>query len=280
MYNTYLYLDVYFLSNIIADAAVLLMFCFVMRFQTRLYRIISASVFGSVTDCVMTAFNIQDIVRYTINVVIAAIMLLIIAGRQRFTVEYLMKSVVLFYFIGFMLGGLLNGLAVNGCGIIMLGISAAVVPGVVYLVSGERGLSRFRQYNSDIYEVTLYRKNNRYEGTGYYDSGNGAREPLSGAPVIIGYLSGMDKFLTEGEKRYIKLFPGLPDKWDGETYIRGIPYNSLGNGKGMLPGIKIDRIDVRRKHKQKTYNNIYVGISTDKLSLNEKYDFILHRDMY
>lgn len=280
MKKTYLYLDVYFLNSIVVDSAVLLMFCFIMKIQVKLHRILCASLLGDVANCILVIVNAQGIGKHLINIFVTVIMLFIITGKQMCIVEYFIKSIVLFYFIGFMLGGLLTCITGSGCGFIMINVTAIIVMAAVYIVSGERGLSRYRQYNSDIYEVTLYKKNRIYKGIGYYDSGNGVREPLSGALVIIGNITELDSFLTEGEKHYIKLFPKLPSEWDGETHIRGIPYNSLGNGKGMLPGIRIDRLDICKKHNHKTYNNIYVGISLDKLSLGEKYDFILHREMY
>lgn len=280
MLKTYFYLDVYFLNNFIIDAVLLLIFCFVMRIRVRLYKIIFAALIGAVTNCLLIILNCYGNVLHLFNLCIAFIMLAVIVGRQIFAFELIIKYIVIFYINGFMIGGILTGITGNSCSIIIFDGIVIITAALLYIIAGEHGINRFRQYNSDLYEVTLYKGDRIYSGSGYYDSGNSVREPISGSKVIIGDVTRMDSFLTEGEKKYIRMFPVLPSEWDGATYIRGIPYNSLGNRKGILPGIRIDRIDIRRGQKQKTYNNIYVGISIDKLSFDEKYDFILHREMY
>ena len=254
------------------------MFCFIMRIRVKLYKIILASFISSIANCILLIVN-NYIICQAINVFVTITMLLIIMGKSMCKLECFIKSLVLFYFTGFMLGGVLTCISGTDCGLLEMILVAVSLMAVVYIVSGERGISRYRQCNSEIYEVILYRNNKIFQGTGYYDSGNGAREPISGAQVIVGNIKSMNSFLTEGEKKYISIFPNLPSKWDGETYIRGIPYYSLGNRKGMLPGIKIDRLVVCNKHNNKTYDNVYVGVTSDELSMNERYDFILHREM-
>lgn len=268
----------YLINSFIADGAVLLMFCFIMSIRVKLYRIILASLIASIVNCMLLIVN-NYIICQAINVFVTITMLLIIMGKRLCKFECFIKSLVLFYFTGFLLGGVLTCISGTDCALSEMILAAVSLMAVVYIVSGERGISRYRHYNSEIYEVILYRNNNTFKGTGYYDSGNGVREPISGALVIVGNIKSMNSFLTEGEKKYISIFPKLPPNWDGETYIRGIPYNSLGNCKGLLPGIKIDSLVICNKHKNKTYNNVYVGVSLEELSIDERYDFILHREM-
>lgn len=276
---TYVYIDIYFLNDILADITVLMLFCLIINSRIYIGRIVIAALIGSSYSVFSIIEPHNIVIIHLLGILIAYIMLRLTLKNPCIVMSEYIRYILILYLIGFMKGGIIYYVSPNDNSIAIHILITSVLVFIVLVTAGNKGLKRYRYLNSACCEVAIVSGSRRYCGRGFYDSGNGMYEPISGSMVIIGDVNRLDSFLTEGEKNYIRLFPELPDTWDGVTYVRGIPYSALGTSKGMLPAIRLDEVAITRDNVITRYNNCYIGISTGALSMEDRYDFILHRDM-
>lgn len=114
--------------------------------------------------------------------------------------------------------------------------------------------------HSHLYEIKLVHKGNSCEGVGLLDTGNHLKDPISGKAVVIGTF---------------KVVEGL---FGTEAGIRWIPYHSLGKKNGGMPGVIVDEMIIYQEGKPQVSKKVLVGIVKEELSVEGKYQFILHEE--
>jgi len=276
----YIYLDLYFAVNLLSDVFIMIIFCMLINIRIRMNRIIIASCLGALSSILVMVFMIPPVLTQLFGLGAAYIMLNIVLYGRKVSVSEMIRYILSLYMICFLLGGIIYYITSGQIDIIILWLIMLSTTVVVYFCHGRNRPFGAGVESSCRAEVMIRAGTREYRGIGYYDSGNCAYEPISGALVIIGDIICLESFLTDGEKEYIRLFPKLPDQWDGETMIRGIPYSSVGNGRGIIPGIRLDAVTVSYGSRVYEYDNCYIGISKDRLSLGGGCDIILHRKMH
>ena len=291
-----------------SDVFIILMFCIITNIPIKLKRVFIASITGALLSCAVMLISRETVIpkEYIIlqkavssqecmisqgfvmtqlfAVGVSFVMLLIlVGGKSGYTDKCIgtyIRYITILYAISFMNAGIISFIKKNSTiNMFMLGACFVLVTLIVRAMSRYGGITDIRKCNEVMYEVTMIKGNRSINGIGYYDSGNGMYEPISGAMVILASADDLAKFLTEGEKHYIKLFPQIPDQWDGVTYIRGIPYSSIGKEKGILPGIRIDKVELMHGKRVKEYIGCYLAVYPGMLSAKGKYNFIIHRNM-
>ena len=121
-------------------------------------------------------------------------------------------------------------------------------------------------FDEDICKVTLVMGDEEITIDGLRDTGNDLREPVTGKPVSI-----VEKdILREYYKDNYQEIKGL--------YV--IPFNSVGKSNGILYGVKIEKLIIESKSKKFIKNNTIVAAYDGKLSVGDKYEMILHRELF
>jgi stage II sporulation protein GA (sporulation sigma-E factor processing peptidase) len=157
-----------------------------------------------------------------------------------------------------------------------------------------RTLNGFRKQEVQIFPTELFYENKSVQAMGLLDTGNNLYDPIYGKPVIIVEYSIFAQLLTEGQagmlQAWIDNMEGKNsssecNEWindinnDERLNIMMIPYQSIGKKKGLLPAIIINRVILRIGEEQICNDKVLTAVSMDRLSKQNKYQVILHRDM-
>ena len=120
------------------------------------------------------------------------------------------------------------------------------------------------------------------QGTGFFDTGNRLVEPVSGAGVSIVTKELFQKLLTQEEEMELSeaLSEGMIN--NGETLLlRYIPYHSVGEERGFLPGILVDKMEIRLPDgKRISKDREWLGIYDKCLSNDAGFDILFHSDIF
>lgn len=235
-----IYLDIIFLINFIYDFIILLSSSIILKRNTKIIRIITGSLFGSLTMFIyFIRMNNIEIIIY--KLVVSFIMLVITFNYKN--IKYFLKNLYYFYLIGIILGGLLYFVNNNAFFIknnLLIGIILSVLSVFVY-IKNIRDLKT--NYNKYI-KVKLYFKNYKINLNAFLDTGNKLKDPYTFKPIIIvnkDYIKEKDKVILVPYKtcNYEGLLECIkPNK----IYIEKVGYkkNFL---VGLTDSIKIDGVD-------------------------------------
>lgn len=112
-----------------------------------------------------------------------------------------------------------------------------------------------------LYEVTLYDRGKELRVTALLDTGNHLYEPYGRQPVHV---------ITEGVARQL---------CSDMDHILYIPFSAVGTEHGMLPGIRIDAMVLKKEGRLcQRVERPWLAISHQPLSVNQQYEMLLHGD--
>lgn len=143
------------------------------------------------------------------------------------TVFYGGTAVALLSFFGWQ--GIAGGAGVYLPGATYLTVSAAAVCGLLILRLTVDLIRTKRQAGRTLVETSVLMGGQRWQLTGFIDSGNLLREPLTGRPVAL-----VGKALME------EMLACLPD---ADARYAAVPYRAVGTERGMLDGWRADYIE-------------------------------------
>ncbi len=213
------------------------------------------------------------------------------------TVKALVRDVLIYYAITFLVGGILNYLyyytsagyyiteflrilpskTLNFCYLIIFFVIAR---GFIHLV--KRILLQMKANEELFYNVELVFGEKKITCKGLLDTGNNLREPLSKKPVIIADIDGVKEILPDELIDFAKDYMGDVNQTDMDQYairIKWIPYHAVGTDQGILPGIVFDEVNVLREDEVVHNPNITVAIYQGKLTVDDNYHIILHKEL-
>lgn len=239
------YLDLVFFINLIMDFYILSGVKFLLKLQTKIYRIILGSLTGSLS-IILLFFKLNTLEFNLYKILISLLMIYITFGKNKF-----FNKLFYLYIISIVLGGSLylindslgykvdsfifinNGYSINI--IILLLIS----PIIIFLYIKE--FMSFKRKINTIYNVIIKLKNKTINIEGFLDTGNKLIDPYFKRPIIL------------LNKKYINV-----TKYN----VIYVPFSSLNNN-GLLKCIMCEYILVNNKK----YRNILIGVS-DNLNID------------
>ena len=243
------YLDLVFFINFIMDFYILSGVKFLLKLQTKMYRIILGTIFGILS--ILLLFLKLNLLEFNLlKIIISIVMVLITFGYNKF-----FNKLFYLYIISIVLGGslyLINdslGYEVDGLIFINSGYSINLVmllllsPIVIFMY-----IYSFIKYKKSIntkYDVIIKINKKNINVEGFLDTGNKLIDPYFKRPIIL------------LNKKYIDL--------RGKKIIY-VPFSSLNNS-GLLKCIVPEYILINDKR----INNFLIGVSE-----NLKYDCILN----
>ena len=248
-----IYLDLVFLINFIMDFYILSGVKFLLKLETKFYRIILGTLIGSLS-ILLLFFNISSFLLNLIKITISIFMILITFGKYKF-----FNRLFYLYVTSIILGGtlyLINdslGYEVNSFIFINNGYSINIIilliisPLILYLYIKEF-LKLKKKLNTN-YNVIIKFKNKELNIEGFLDTGNKLIDPYFKRPIIL------------LNKKLINL--------KGKKIIY-VPFESLNNN-GLLKCIIPEYIIIENKK----INKVLIGISE-----NLEYDCILNERIF
>lgn len=248
------YIDVFFLENMLLDCLILMMTGSILKRKKSPVRLFLASFVGAAGACTLVISPARQIpVIFILGYALTAFLMVGIGfgvSQKRMFV----KSLLCFGGTAFLMGGILQALASQvAFPMPMLAFSSA---GILTLFLREYQSVKFRTQN--YYDVILGLHGRTVCVRGLRDTGNHLKDPITGKPVsILSYDAA--KALLDKE---VKMF-----------YI---PYHSIGKSSGLLPGMTLDYMSIRREKDLQRLERPVVAVSREPVNRDGKYQMILH----
>lgn len=254
-----LYIDVLFLVNFLMDYLLLLITRKVLRCRGSYGRICLGAALGACLTCLITVVQIPYAFIKVIlfHILVTAVML--VTGLSVHGIRNLVKGAVTLYISSFLVGGVFSFLN-QYVQIGSLFFAFAIVS--YYLASGAlKMLGWLFRFGECHYQVILYLGEKKCEAEAILDTGNRLTDQVTGSAVSIISRRTAEKLLGKE----------IPENF------RYIPYRTIGNQKGVIPVMTVDRIKVTGKEEQ-WFESPLIGISGDP-SFGKEYDMILNPDI-
>ena len=135
-------------------------------------------------------------------------------------------------------------------------------------------------------EIEIFLGGKNIKTKAMIDTGNMLKEPISNIPVVIVehtllYEVIPKQILNNIDEILVGNFENVPDEIKNEYMqkLKFIPFSSIGKTKGMLVGIKADRLIVRNEENINTVNKIIIAIYNKSLTKRGEYRALLGIDM-
>lgn len=255
MSETYeFYLDVFWVTNLILDGAVLALTGLLGKERLSPVRIALSAAFGATASaCLFLWLSSYGGYQFILHFFVNPIMLLIAFSWK--TVRIFLIRFLESYVISALLGGLMSWLWPKGAGGSFWFWAAGGILMVALLLAG----LRFRQGRQQLYEVLLVASGQRFSFKGFLDTGNLLWDPMLRRPVHIIQKELLPAEILEGQ---------------GLHYIS---YQSLGNEKGLLPVVVLEGMYVCEDAGGTRYIEKPVcGLAEKTLFSGKPYQMILH----
>ena len=143
----------------------------------------------------------------------------------------------------------------------------------------------------------MFYREKKVRVVGLLDTGNGLYDPIYGKPVIIAEYSVISNLLSEHQAKLLQIWldnlegnnssfsrKGLPeelvqDNNEERLNIMMIPYHSVGKKNGILPAFTMDKVILWDEDEQICNEKVLTAVCADRLSKQNEYQMILHRDI-
>ena len=129
-----------------------------------------------------------------------------------------------------------------------------------------------------LYGVKFYHRGKEIEGTAFLDTGNHLREPFTGKAVVVIEKELAKKLLGQREILSIMAYANGKTDYIPVNPVKLIPFHSLGEQHGVMPGVLIDKMVVQKEQEERIYEKVQIGIMEEILSGEELYQVILHEE--
>lgn len=281
------YIDVIFLINFIMNMLVFSLTSVISKEKFKVVRILLSSLAGSLYSVLVFFENLKFLFYLPVKMLVSALLVLICFGFKK--TERLIRLTVNFYISGFIFGGTayftLNFLN-KYPDIVMfdnITICLDLKYGKIFLIclivyfTVKRAICTYRE--KSIREVTftyaeIYFNNESVKIKVLIDTGNTLKEPILNYPVIIVRSEAIRDILPCGlYDEFLKCSKDISvlEKSQFKTFIKLIPYNSLGNENGIMAGFIPQKIVIEGN----TVTKAVVGVYCGKLSQNEDFEGIV-----
>lgn len=188
-------------------------------------------------------------------------------------------NILLFYLLCSLVCGILvytSGIF-GGSGISMVQLLSV---SILLMISGNKGipllLGKYRTMRYK-YPVEIEYHGKCVSGTGFLDTGNQLREPVSKKPVLVIDYNLVSKLFSEEEIDFIKQYPmGISPTQN--ILIHYIPFHSVGTEKGYLLGFKADSMKIEIEGRCRVVPEPWLGIYNSAISLKGEYEMLLHEE--
>ncbi len=296
-----IYLDMFFLVNFLMDLLLLDLMKHFLKLPGKRRRLLAASLIGAAGSCAVLIVQIwllsgrisygdsggslyvaeagwrgwlQTAVFWGLELAagivgMPAFMLLAAFGRK--PARAFIRSLVVFDGLGALAGGILSLAEGPGTsGWYLSGTAMArqwkLLPFLLWaggmyfaLRALEQRVRQWRQERELYCQVKLFYRGRSQVVTALWDTGNHLYEPYGHQPVHV---------ITEEACRRL---------CDTVNRVVFIPFQAVGTGHGLLPGIRIDGMEVFKNGQPfRHYDRPWLAISKGPLSFGQRYEMLLH----
>lgn len=257
------YIDVFLVQNVLMDLQLLLLTMLLLREKVIFLRLLAASLVGGAGAVMILLSGIGFGITYVLLVLVLDLAMLLVCVRKpikgRPAFQKLVMGIIDLYGMVFAYGKLME------CAGRLVGerlaqiLVTGVIIGIVIFILAYRSLMEPRH----IYEVTLTEEGENVICRALFDTGNLLTDPISGKPVSV--------------VEETALMKGWLEKYPQKYKI--IPYQSVGREHGVLEGIVVDELVIKKEQEQVVKKGAVVAFYKGKLSKNGDFQMILNHSL-
>lgn len=288
-----IYIDIVIIENLIMNYIILCATGIVSKNKIKHLRLIIASLLGAIYS--VTAYmKILEIYSNIVLKILLSVIIVYIAYNPQ-TVKKLWKTLVMFYLVSFVFGGVAFSLIyiVKPQDIIMknglfLGtyplktiILGAIVAFTIIIIAVKIIRKKFTTKDM-ICDIEIILNNKKINTKALIDTGNMLKEPITNTPVVVVEKILLYKCIPKEILNNINQIIGgdlekIPQQIQSQyiSKLKLIPFSSLGKQNGMLLGIKVQQIKIIKESEEITKENIIVGIYQQSLTKNGEYQALM-----
>jgi len=296
MNNTVVYLDKVFIGNLLINGLLIWAAGRLSQIRVRHHRVLLAAGLGSLYSLAFFLPGAELLFSFQAKVLVS--LLLLAAAYAPLPPGKFLLCLGFFYLVSFAAGGAVIGFAYlagqsTGIGQIQQFVSvlnrhlwpglflalAALWAGVALLPLYLKGRQRIESVKMPL---TIYIGGQGVNVRGLVDTGNRLCDPVSGEPVVVVEHNAIRELLPGPMQE-----PGscagdaigviermMESPWSGR--LRLIPFNSLGNDRGILLGIKPDRVEFVKDSRVRKVEKVVIGIHGRRFDAGEEYNAIIN----
>ena len=273
------YIDIFFFVNFLMNLQVFQIMNYWRKKPAFTKRSIAGAALGALLGVMVLMLGIRTrwILWMVIYVAGTAFLIRVVYGKM--TVSGHLRCMIGFYLTAAAVSGTLFGIR-ELCSLHSSSMAFLLMGsmGIQLAVRKIRKICTNRMPEQHMYETWIVWRGRRVQGTGFLDTGNRLVEPVSGAGVSIVTKELFQKFLTKEEEiQFSKtLSEGMLNN-RGTLLLRYIPYHSVGEERGFLPGILVDEMEIRLADgKRIRKERDWLGIYDKCLSNDAGFDILFH----
>ena len=255
-----LYLDIFFINNLVMDLLLLVTAVSLSRRPVRLFRCILGAITGAMYSCLEILFLGSTGKLHSMNGILSMLMtgflmaVLVWYGRG---LRECARGMLFLYITSFLISGILTVLSgyLKKQWILVV-LTGCAVFGCVKTLKKEKSMETMMR------QVTIFHHGKEKTYIGLLDTGNSLTDPVSKVPVHVMSKEGLRYFMPEG--------------WEKER-VKIIPYNTISNSDGILTAIVIDQMTIRdTAEKKQTIRGAVVAMSEKDFSKRVPYQILLN----
>jgi len=302
MKSVSVYLDLIFLTNVLFDAAMLMVTAGIRRTEIRYWRIFTASIVGALYTILMffPAFSLLFTVIFKIGF---SLMLVYIAFGFR-SLQYYMRNVGMFYLIHFATAGsvfavhylllssgeMMSGILLSPSGSTAFAVESGLWMAVPVFIGSLYFFRSVFKSSLRTEAITTYTADVRVEidetircCKGLIDTGNQLYDPLTRTPVMVMDCEQWQDSLPEMWIRRIRsnevdlIISDMDEKefvWSDR--LRLIPYRGINRGTQFMLALKPDKVVITIHQKTYEPKKVLIALDGGKLSANGSYQALVH----
>jgi stage II sporulation protein GA (sporulation sigma-E factor processing peptidase) len=296
MTATVVYLDKLFIGNLLADSLILWAAGRLSQIKVKGYRIMIGSVIGSLYSLALFLPGTEYLLGFPLKFAVS--LLMITASFAPLPPRKLALCTAFFYLVSFVSGGAVIGisyfLSQTGGVERITGFSAIISRhiwwGLIFAMAaiwaGVAVLPRYFKSRQGLLSMklamTIFLEGKGVTVRGLIDTGNSLCDPVSGEPVVVVDYSALKDLLPGPMKDSgacsadaVAMMEKMMDtSWSGR--LRLIPFQSLGNDRGLLLGIKPDRVEFVWDSRKLKVEKVIIGLHGKRLDAGRDYNAIIN----
>lgn len=268
-----LYIDIVFIENLFMNYFLLYLLKRLVRSKAPSWRLFLSSFIGALYVLIILMPNMEIYLNLSMKILVS--LLMIVIAFLPYTFREVIKLVLLFYLETFLIGGsimaiffLTHGDLNNINGVILLNRISQIyliigsLLGIIFAKIAFDYIDSYFFDNNFIVDLEIFLDKKHQNIKALIDTGNNLKDPLSGDPVIVVYYKALKNLLPNDlyynlnqSKSYDDFVKYILNS-QFKNRIRVIPYNAIGISNGLITGIKIDKLIVKKEGHLKVLEDV------------------------
>lgn len=240
-----IYIDLFFLFNIIMDYIIITSVSILLKRKTTVLRVIISSVVGGISSLIMfTGIN-------SILIEILSVIVMVLIAFKYIDIRYTIKNIFYMYILSVLLGGIIYLFNIRVTSNPLVTYLIIIIISIEVMILYIKENKSIKNIYNNYYDVDIcFKDGDKLSLVGFMDTGNNLYDPYKKRPIIL-----------------------VSSKYKREDNFILVPYYTAG-GDGLLRCIRVDSVCVNGS----SYKNVLVGFS-DSPRVIDGVDVILHKDI-